>query len=76
MKNIYDHSEKVFKEAMRSQYEMHRRGVFNYPSIEEWLAQEWRRFCLNNPDLVGLTYDEENKDWVHKYEGGLIRVIL
>ena len=74
--NIYAHSEKVFKAAMESEYHSYRRGAFDFPTEEEWLEDMWKTFVANNPELVGLKWDEENKDWVHQYPAGMVRVIL
>lgn len=74
--NKYAFAKKVFREALRAEYPLHRQGAFDFPSEEEWLEQEWKLFVKNNPKLVGLKWDPKNRDWVHNYRGGMVRVIL
>jgi len=74
--NLFEHSRKVFYESTDHYYEVARRGLFDFPTKGEWLNDEWRLFCRNNPELVGLEWDEENGEWVHEYEGGSVTVIL
>lgn len=74
--NLYEHSKKIFYAIMDTQYESHRRGYFDFPTKTKWLNDEWKLFIENNPELVGLKYDDKNDDWVHEYENGLIRVII
>lgn len=74
--NLYTYSQEIFRKVMSDEYENHRRGLFDFPSKEKWLDDQWNLFCLNNPKLVGLTYDKKNEDWVHEYVGGSVRKIL
>jgi hypothetical protein len=74
--NLFAHSKKLFYAIMESQYETNRRSFLDFPSKTKWLDKEWSTFKNNNPEILGLKYDKENQDWVHEYEGGLVRTIL
>lgn len=64
--NLYSHAEKVFKESIKGFYETVKSGSYDFPTKQQWLNEEWKQFKRNNPKLCGLTYDKENKDWVHE----------
>lgn len=74
--DLHSHTKKVFKETIQMFYESVRQGSYDFPTKDEWIEEEWKQFQLDNPKVCGLTYDKEKKDWVHKYKGGQIRVIL
>lgn len=73
--NVYEQSKKVFFAAMRSQYEIFRNGYIDFPTEDKWLQQEWMLFVENNPELLQLRKTSQG-DYIHEYEGGLVRVII
>ena len=56
-------------------YEMSRRGAFDFPTEEEFFKGKVKAFKLNNPELFGYEWDEDNEDWVRRGDGWLSRMV-
>lgn len=67
----------LLEEYSRKWYEIDKRGAFDFPDEEDWIKEEVHLFKLNNPELFGYVWDDENQDWIkeEKELGRMYRMV-
>lgn len=71
-----DEIEEIVCKVYEQFYENTRRGAFDFPEKEDWVADSLILFRRNNPELFGFVWDELNEDWVFNdtFGGGVVRM--
>lgn len=53
--------EKIVKELYKDHYNMYKRGLFEFPSEDEFIQEQWNLWKLNNPEYFQNGVENANE---------------